>query len=385
MSIPPAPGPHQPPPPHGPYPYPYPWGQAQGPYPPPPGPYGAPPALNGLAIAALVLGVLCFLPAVGLVLGLVALRQIKRRGERGRGMAVAGSVLSSVGLVLWAVTLSTGAASDFWEGFKGAAAGEGTAYALARGDCFDSPTGALEGETYDVEEVPCAGRHDGEVFAVVELPSGDYPGDDRLTDRADGECSTLADRYAMDAWAVPEDVDVYYLVPSRESWRFGDREITCLFGTEGGDGLTGSLRSDATTLDADQLALLTATRAVDDVLYEEPEAAPEDGLAGHRAWAGEVEGVLAAQIEALRGHDWPAGAERPVAGLVKDMEEARAAWGKAAGAGDADTYYAHYDEGYAYVDGPTTVTARKALGLATTPPSYEDDGGDAGGEAGIEV
>lgn len=53
-------------------------------------PYGPrpPAAVNGVAIAALVFGILCFLPAVGLVLGVVALLQIKRRGERGKGMAV---------------------------------------------------------------------------------------------------------------------------------------------------------------------------------------------------------------------------------------------------------------------------------------------------------
>ncbi|MET8821837.1 DUF4190 domain-containing protein, partial [Streptomyces rochei] len=54
-------------------------------YPPtgnPYGPYGAYPArppVSGLAIAAFVLGVLCFVPAVGLVLGLVALAQIRKR------------------------------------------------------------------------------------------------------------------------------------------------------------------------------------------------------------------------------------------------------------------------------------------------------------------
>jgi hypothetical protein len=37
-------------------------------------------------------------------------------------------------------------------------------------------------------------------------------------------------------------------------------------------------------------------------------------------------------------------------------------------AGDADTYFAHYGRAYGFVDGPATVTARKALGLAATPP-----------------
>ncbi|MGV9455640.1 DUF4190 domain-containing protein [Streptomyces sp. NPDC003635] len=382
MSIPPPHGPHQPHEPQG-GPGPYgPYASAPGPYAPYPyhpyGPYGRPVPVNGLAIAALVLGILCFLPAVGLVLGLVALAQIKRRGERGKGMAVAGSVLSTVGLALWTVTLSTGFATDLWDDLKDAASENGTAYALDKGDCFDSPSGSLEGATYDVEEVPCAGRHDGEVFAVVTLPGGRYPGDDSVTRTAEDRCYTLEAEYAMDPWAVPDDVDVYYLLPSSQSWRFGDREITCLFGsTEDGGTLTGSLRSDATTLDADQIAFLEALNTVDDVLFEEPEDFPEDDLPANRAWAKEVEGVLGEQIEALEGHGWPAAAEKPVADLVKDMKGARTAWAKAAGTKDVETFYEHYDTGYGYVDGPTTVTARKALGLATTVPSYdgEYDGG----------
>jgi uncharacterized membrane protein len=58
---------------------------------------------NGLAIASLVLGMWLFWlgSLVGLVLGLVALKQIKRRNQGGRGIAIAGVVLS----VLWPVGL----------------------------------------------------------------------------------------------------------------------------------------------------------------------------------------------------------------------------------------------------------------------------------------
>jgi uncharacterized membrane protein len=59
---------------------------------------------NGLAIASLVLGILWLFwlgSLVGLVLGLVALKQIKDRNQGGRGIAIAGVVLS----VLWLVGL----------------------------------------------------------------------------------------------------------------------------------------------------------------------------------------------------------------------------------------------------------------------------------------
>ncbi|WP_155057828.1 DUF4190 domain-containing protein [Streptomyces blattellae] len=412
MSIPPPSGPHQPqepqgqyPPtqqyqqgPHGPqyqqgpygpqyqqgpyYGVPYPsWGQGYS-------PFNRPAPVNGVAIGSLVTGLLCFVPGVGLVLGLIALSQIKRRGERGKGMAVTGSVLSSVGLALWALLLSSGAAAEFWEGFEEAARDD-SSLSLEKGECFDSP-GGLEGFTYDVDSVPCAGRHDGEVFAVVEMPDGSYPGDDEVTRFADDKCYALQDGYAMDAWALPGTVDVYYLTPTRQSWRLGDREITCAFGhTDGASGLTGSLRNDATTLDDDQVTYLKAA----DVLNTAMDSAPtqeyvEDDLPGHKEWAERVADALTEQAGTLRDHPWPAGAEQPVGDLVEDLQAARKEWAAAAGAADADTFYEHYDKGYALIAPERSVTARKALGLATTPPSYDDsgDGSDSGGgDGGIEV
>ncbi|MFE0821732.1 DUF4190 domain-containing protein [Streptomyces sp. NPDC058847] len=405
MSIPPPPGPQEPFPqgqsPQQQAPQQYPQGHhcAQGPYPPPQpqypgGAWGRPymahprqPPVNGFAIAAFVLGVLCCVPAVGLVLGLVALARIRKRGERGKGFAVAGSVLSSVGLVLWAVTLSTGAAADFWDGFRDAARGEGTAYALEKGECFTTPSGSLQGVTYDVDQVPCAREHDGEVFAVFDLPGGAYPGDAEITRVADERCYALQDSYAMDRWALSADVDVYYLTPTAQSWRGGDREVTCLFGnTDERSTLTGSLRMDATTLDADQHAYLSAEghlqRAMDEIPATET---VEEDLPGYRAWAGKVSQALAEEAGMLRGHDWPAESEQPLAALVEDLEAATREWSLAAGAADVDTYYEHLDKGYTLIEGDTTVTARESLGLDTTPPVY-DESGDGGAEGpGMEV
>lgn len=352
------------------------WGQ---PYAPP-----RPAPVNGIAISALVLGLLCFLPAVGLVLGVIALSQIRRRGERGTGFAVAGAVLSSVGLVLWAVVLTTGGASAFWQGFREAASGAGTAYSLDTGQCFDTPDGSLEGVTYDVDQVPCAGPHDGEVFAVFDLADGSFPGDDSITRTADDRCYALRAEYAMDAWAVPAHVDIYYLTPTRQSWRTGDREVTCLFGGASEDDvLTGSLRNDATTLDADQVAFLEAAGLLDEALGSEPATAYiEDDLPGHREWAGRMEEALAEQAGRLRGHTWPADAERPVADLAEDLDAAREEWAAAADASDADVFYEHYDAGYDLIAPSASVTAREALGLATTPPAYQE--GDEEGTEGTE-
>lgn len=405
MSIPPPPGPQQP---EGQYPPPYAQGPyeqgayAQGPY--AQGPYGQPPyqtwnqgyspfnhpaPVNGLAIAALVLGILCFLPGVGLVLGLIALSQIRKRGERGKGLAIGGSVLSTIGLALWVLALATGGASDFWQGFKEGARG-GASLSLAKGECFNAPGGALTGETYDVDKVSCAREHDGEVFAVFELAGRSYPGDDAVTDTADRRCYGLRDSYAMDGWAVPDDVDVYYLTPTRGSWRMGDREITCVFGSVSeGRNLTGSLRNDETVLDADQVAYLKAAHYLNAALDSAPDAEyVEDDLPGHKAWADRVSRALTRQAGLLRAHPYPADVKKPVDVLAKELDKARAEWSRAAEAADADAFYAHYDKGFKLLDPTKSVTARKALGLATTPPSADSGGSGSGSGsdgAGMQV
>ncbi|MBC7273384.1 MAG: DUF4190 domain-containing protein [Streptomyces sp.] len=394
MSIPPPPGPAQPPDPQGQYQAPPP----QGPYAPPPFPhqqapwppphgygYGYPyapvpqPPVNGVAIAALVLGVFCFLPAVGLVLGVIALVQIKRKGQRGKALAITGAALSSAGVALWALMLATGGAAAFWEGFKEGAREGNAAFSLDKGDCFDTPSGSLQGVTYDVDKVPCSGEHDGEVFATVALPDGGYPGDERVTEIADEKCYALLGEYALDLWAVPDHVDVYYLSPTSQSWRLGDREITCVFGnTDEHGSLTGSLRNDGTAMDADQLAYLEAVREIDAVLDTEPEAYPEDDLPGNREWADEVHAVLDEQTGVLRAHTWGPDAERPLAELVRELEAAVEDWREAADAKDVDTFYEHYDNAYGFYDSEATVTAREALGLDTSPPAYDYDEGAEG-------
>jgi hypothetical protein len=88
--------------------------------PPIPGYWSPPPApgfvpvtrTNGLAIASLVLGILWLFwlgSLVGLVLGLVALKQIKDRNQGGRGIAIAGVVLSVLWLVGFVVAVIVGA------------------------------------------------------------------------------------------------------------------------------------------------------------------------------------------------------------------------------------------------------------------------------------
>ena len=94
--------------------------------PPPPGGYGYPPqygypqpspGTNAFAVASLVcslFGWVClFIGAIiGVIFGFVALSQIKRTGQRGRGMAIAGIVIGAillvVGIALWTLSAVLG-------------------------------------------------------------------------------------------------------------------------------------------------------------------------------------------------------------------------------------------------------------------------------------
>ena len=92
----------------------YPYGAAPTGYPPygAPGGYypaAAPTGTNGLAIASLVCGIIggfaCILWIPAIIMGFVALNQIKATGDRqpGRGLAIAGIVLGFLWVVLLVV------------------------------------------------------------------------------------------------------------------------------------------------------------------------------------------------------------------------------------------------------------------------------------------
>ena len=73
-------------------------------------PVAAPPGTNALAIVSLVgsiSGLLCFVGSlVGVVTGVVAINQVKRTGEKGFGLAVAGTAAGVAGMLLYLVMLA---------------------------------------------------------------------------------------------------------------------------------------------------------------------------------------------------------------------------------------------------------------------------------------
>ncbi|WP_072804260.1 DUF4190 domain-containing protein [Rhodococcoides yunnanense] len=96
MSIPPPPPPAPPPPQQPPPGQPY-WNgqQTYG--------YQQPPATNGLAIAALI-GAIVLAP-LGIILGHISLSRIKRTGEQGRGLALAGCIIGYIFTSIWVLSI----------------------------------------------------------------------------------------------------------------------------------------------------------------------------------------------------------------------------------------------------------------------------------------
>lgn len=93
-------------------PYPPNYGQyGPGPYGYGGGGYGQPPGTSGMAIASLILGIcgfFCVTPFIGLGLGIAALAQTSKTGQSGKGMAIAGVILSAAWIVLGALLIATG-------------------------------------------------------------------------------------------------------------------------------------------------------------------------------------------------------------------------------------------------------------------------------------
>ncbi len=79
-------------------------------------PGGVPTGNNGLAVTSLVLsivGVCCGIGSIiGIILGFVALNQIKKTGQPGEGLAKAGIIIGVItlliGIFFWTLSMVTG-------------------------------------------------------------------------------------------------------------------------------------------------------------------------------------------------------------------------------------------------------------------------------------
>jgi hypothetical protein len=217
------PGDYPPPPPGG---YPPPPYYPAPPYYPGPGAYPPPaPGTNWWAVISLVFGVIGGV-LISVVCGIVGLNRA-RKGQGGRGMAIAGLVLSGlwvlgiVALVVFLVLFDKGTVS---------------ATEVKAGDCLkELPASGL---VVTVDTAPCGEPHAGEIFSVMTMPDGDFPGQFAIEEYQNKCAPELAD-YSPEA-AEDADVGLFVLYPSEDSWGQGDRTVTCIATTD--SPRTGALK-----------------------------------------------------------------------------------------------------------------------------------------------
>ncbi len=216
---PPPRGPYPPPPPHGAYPPPPPGAYPPPPYyPPPQGPYAPPtPGTNWWAVISLIFGVLGGV-LISVICGIVGLNRAKK-GQGGRGMAIAGLVLSG----LWIVGIV--AVVAFLVFFD---KGTVSATEVKAGDCLkELPASGL---VITVDTAPCGEPHTGEIFSVMKMPEGDFPGQFEI-EEYQNKCAPALAKYSPEAAEDP-DVGLFVLYPSEDSWGQGDRTVTCIATTD---------------------------------------------------------------------------------------------------------------------------------------------------------
>jgi hypothetical protein len=113
-------------------------------------------------------------------------------------------------------------------------------FKLRVGDCFTESQDAEEEIISTVPVVPCSEPHSDEVFALVTLPDGDFPGQDAIYSQAEELC--IAEFESFVGLSYRESVlDFWVITPVEEGWVAGDREVVCNIYDPNGN-VSGSLR-----------------------------------------------------------------------------------------------------------------------------------------------
>jgi hypothetical protein len=226
--------------------------------------YGAtwpPPSqgVSGLAIASFVLGLLgvFLLTAVlSVILGIAAMAEIRRSGQRGRGLAIAGFALSGVWvaaivglIVLGAVTGGSGG-SNPPSGAPASSASHSPAttqastpasvnvFSLPVGTCFDNPSGSLF-SINSVTPISCIRAHNAQVFAQFNVKGTSFPGTAAMERRADNGCNARITGH-LDQSKITSAMSLHFIFPRQLAWDSGQRRISCLVADSSRD-LTSSL------------------------------------------------------------------------------------------------------------------------------------------------
>lgn len=121
-------------------------------------------------------------------------------------------------------------------------AGEVGAFEVRVGDCFaGDQLGTETTEVQAVDAVPCEQSHENEVYAIFDLPDGDYPGDEAVVEQSGEGCAERFEEFIGTAY---DDslLEITQLFPTEESWTtLDDREVVCAVNDPAGP-VEGSLQ-----------------------------------------------------------------------------------------------------------------------------------------------
>ncbi|MFE7712237.1 DUF4190 domain-containing protein [Streptomyces sp. NPDC057486] len=305
--------------------------------------------VSGFAIASLVVSLVCLAP-LGLVFGIIALVRISRRGERGRGLAVAGIAVSGVVLVLALLMMVGALRFSVWSGNSPGVPVRGgsgmSVFALETGDCFTPGTelsqdnqGPLRNGT--AERLPCEEPHRGEIYGSFELTGqGAFPGTEEVMKTSRDRCGALLLDYALDLTAHGR-LQTYFYYPDHGGWERGGRTVLCWAGKPQGD-LEESIRKDESDFEPAQYAYISAFRPLLEAQLRAPQQGPDKDLATASRWAGQMAAAHAETARMLgeaRG-GLPGDVRGPAGEIVVIFEAAVPSWEQAARAADTGAFLA---------------------------------------------
>jgi hypothetical protein len=240
---------------------------------------------DGFAVASLLLGVFG-ITVIGAILsinfGIMALRRVRRTGQPGRGMAIAGLVLSAIWLLIVTFFVlgagkgpsqpsASGGPSSSSGGHSSQSSGHSSpsgrdsssptarpsssaspgslstnVFALHPGQCFQNPPASQTelGVTY-VTVVSCTKPHNAQAFVQFTVNGTRWPGTGAIQRQADSGCHDRI-KGNVDASKIKSSMSLRYLYPLESSWASGHRTITCLIVNSTADLKTSVLKADPT-------------------------------------------------------------------------------------------------------------------------------------------
>ena len=108
-----------------------------------------------------------------------------------------------------------------------APAGTVSARDLKVGDCITDAR-STTGDVTTFIAVACSKRHDGEVYTLIKLKGGKYPGTKFVTGKGNRGCRARLRRQATAKQYRDRLLGYKFVYPTKQSWAQGDHEVTCL-------------------------------------------------------------------------------------------------------------------------------------------------------------